>query len=84
VFPARLAVIIEMRFEARGEAGWAMGNQLDACPRCNGSRIEIDRFGDRLLGCIECNRWTWPGNDSITMALPEEDLWTLKAFVTRR
>jgi hypothetical protein len=61
-----------------------MDNQLVACPCCNGSRIEIGRFGERLVGCIECNRWTWSGNDSITIALPEEDLWTLKAVVTRR
>ena len=23
------------------------------CPRCNGPLIEIDRFGERLVGCIE-------------------------------
>jgi hypothetical protein len=61
-----------------------MGNQAEGCPRCNGPQIEIDRFGERLVGCIECNRWTWSGNDSISMALPEEDLWTLKAIVTQR
>ena len=37
------------------------------CPRCNGPLIEIDRFGERLIGCIECNRWTWPDSGSISM-----------------
>jgi hypothetical protein len=64
--------------------GGAMSNQPEACPRCNGPQIEIDRFGERLVGCIECNRWTWPENDSISMALPEEDLWTLKAILPQR
>jgi hypothetical protein len=61
-----------------------MGNQLEACSHCKGPQIEIDRFGEQLVGCIECNRWTWPGNDSISMALPEEDLWPLKAIVRAR
>lgn len=52
------------------------------CPRCNGPLIEIDRFGERLVGCIECNRWTWP--DSISMALPEDDLYAIKATLSRR
>ena len=28
------------------------------CPRCDGPRIEIERFGERLIGCTECKRWT--------------------------
>jgi hypothetical protein len=24
---------------------------------CGGQLIEIDRYGERLTGCIECNRW---------------------------
>ena len=38
------------------------------CPRCNGPLIEIERFGERLIGCTECNRWTWPDSESISMA----------------
>ena len=41
------------------------------CPRSNGPLIEIDRFGERLVGCIECNRWTWPDSETISMALRE-------------
>jgi hypothetical protein len=25
------------------------------CDRCNGPLIEIDRYRERLVGCIECN-----------------------------
>jgi hypothetical protein len=32
------------------------------CPRCHAPLIEIDYYGDRLLGCIECNRWGRPGD----------------------
>ena len=53
-------------------------------PRCDGPLIEIDRFGERLIGCIECNRWTWPDSGSITMALPEDDLHAIKATLSRR
>jgi uncharacterized protein with PIN domain len=60
-----------------------MNDDLDKCFRCNAPLIEIDRFGERLVGCVECNRWTWPGGESISMALPQEDLEELK-FDKRR
>lgn len=47
---------------------------LDACPRCDGSLIENDRYPERLIGCIECNRWTWPTSENVSMELPEEDI----------
>ena len=50
------------------------------CPRCNGPLIEIDRFGESLIGCIECNRWTWPDSGSISM----DDLYAIKATLSRR
>jgi hypothetical protein len=28
------------------------------CDRCGERLIEIDRYGERLTGCIECNRWS--------------------------
>ena len=46
-------------------------------PRCNGPLIEIDRFGERLIGCVMCNLWTWPTSPSVTMALPEAGLEAL-------
>jgi hypothetical protein len=27
------------------------------CDRCGERLIEIDRYGEQLIGCIECNRW---------------------------
>jgi hypothetical protein len=47
------------------------------CPNCHRPLIEIDHYGERLIGCIECNRWTWPGSDKPFMALPEDDLQAL-------
>jgi hypothetical protein len=38
---------------------------------------EIDHYGERLIGCIECNRWT--RDQWLFMQLPEEDLEALKA-----
>jgi hypothetical protein len=44
--------------------------------------MEIDRHGERLVGCIECNRWTWRGGNRLFMELPEEDLEALRELVT--
>ena len=51
------------------------------CHRCNGPLIEIDRFGDRLIGCVVCNLWTWPTSPSVSMALPEADFAALRKRV---
>jgi hypothetical protein len=58
-----------------------MGEKLDSCLRCHGPLTEIDRFGELLIGCIECNWWTWPTSENISMALPEEDLEALRERV---
>jgi hypothetical protein len=47
------------------------------CLHCNGPMTEIDHYGERLIGCIECNRWT--RDQWLFMQLPEEDLEALKA-----
>lgn len=49
----------------------------DTCPNCHGPLIEIDHYGDRLIGCIKCNRWGWPGSNKPFMELPEDDLQAL-------
>ena len=51
------------------------------CPRCKGPLIEIDRFGERLIGCVACNVWRWPTSPSVSMALPEADLEALRKRV---
>jgi len=45
------------------------------CLRCNGPLMEIDHYGERLVGCIECNRWT--RNGWLFRQLPDEDLEAL-------
>ena len=52
------------------------------CPSCNGPLIEIDHYGERLVGCVECNRWSWRGSERLFMELPEDDLKALRGLVT--
>jgi hypothetical protein len=51
-----------------------MDDPLGTGPKCNGPQIEIDRYGERLVSCIECNRWSWRESDRLFMELPDEDL----------
>jgi hypothetical protein len=46
----------------------------EKCSRCKAELIEIDHYGERLVGCINCNRWSWRGSDRLFMELPEEDI----------
>ena len=48
-------------------------------PHCHRALIEIDYYGDRLIGCIECNRWGRPGRRHAPHASREEDLEPLRA-----
>jgi hypothetical protein len=52
-----------------------MGDDREDCSRCNGPLMEIDHCGERLVGCIECNRWT--RNGWLYRQLPDEDLEAL-------
>jgi hypothetical protein len=54
------------------------------CPHCHRPLVEIDHYGERLIGCINCNRWTWPGSDKPFMALPEDDLEALSNLSNAR
>ena len=56
----------------------------DTCPDCHRPLIEIDHYGERLIGCIECNRWRWPGSNNAFMALPEDDLQALSSLSNAR
>jgi hypothetical protein len=42
--------------------------------KCNRQLIEIDHYGERLIGCIDCNRWNCEGSKRLLMELPEEGL----------
>jgi len=48
------------------------------CHLCHRPLIEIDHCGERLVGCIDCNRWGWKGSTELSMALPEDDLQALR------
>ena len=51
------------------------------CSLCEGELIEIDRFGERLVGCVVCNIWRWRSSPSVSMALPEANLAALRKRV---
>jgi hypothetical protein len=55
---------------------------LNVCDQCQGPLIEIDRYGERLIGCVACNRWGWPGDKNLIMELPEEDIAALRQRAT--
>jgi hypothetical protein len=38
-----------------------MSNLPQTCPYCSGEFVEIDHYGDRLIGCAKCNKWNWRG-----------------------
>ena len=42
------------------------------CDRCGERIIEIDRHGERLIGCFECNCWSSSRN-AFTVVLSVED-----------
>jgi hypothetical protein len=56
-----------------------MDDKLETYFHCGGPLIEIDHYGERLVGCIECNRWTWSRSGQLMTELPKEDLEALRA-----
>ena len=49
------------------------------CPDCNRSLVEIDYYGEPLIGCVECNQWGRLGDDTLPMQLLDDDLEALRA-----
>jgi hypothetical protein len=37
------------------------------CPHCHRPLIEIDHYGERLVGCIDCNQWGRPGDTTLQL-----------------
>jgi hypothetical protein len=54
----------------------------EALPHCHHPLIEIDHYGERLIGCVECNVWGRPGDATLPMQLLEDDLEAIRS--TRR
>jgi hypothetical protein len=50
------------------------------CNFCGLPVIDIDHYGERLIGCVDCNRWCWEGSggDRLFMELSEEDIEALR------
>jgi len=46
--------------------------------------MEIDYYGELLVGCIYCNYWQRPGDKRRIMEMLEEDLEALRACVRQR
>jgi hypothetical protein len=52
-----------------------MACQNKRCPHCEEALIEIDHYGERLIGCVTCNQWM--GKDKILVQLDEPDIVAL-------
>jgi hypothetical protein len=48
------------------------------CPYCRRQLMQIDYYGEVLVGCIDCNRWGRPGDKTLVMELLEADLEALR------
>jgi hypothetical protein len=49
-------------------------DRITCCDHCQQPLIEIDLYGERWIGCANCNRWGKPGDAKLVMELSEEDL----------
>ena len=53
------------------------------CDRCEHPLIEIDHYGERLKGCLQCN--CWKGDKSaFIVELSVEDFEALRDLITRK
>ena len=52
------------------------------CDRCGERLIEIDRYGERLTGCVECNRWS-SSRSAFVVELSIEDFEALLGLETK-
>jgi hypothetical protein len=49
------------------------------CPHCEDRLIEIDHYGQRLIGCVTCN--CWMGEDKVVLVqLDEDDIAALRGL----
>ena len=58
-----------------------MGGDVETCSRCKRLLIEIDHFGERLIGCVRVIAGVGPG---AFMELAEEDLTRFKGLGTAK
>jgi len=43
------------------------------CEHCHQPLIQIDRYGERWIGCLNCNKWGKPRDTNLVMELSDED-----------
>ena len=48
------------------------------CPYCQRPLVQLDYYGEVLVGCINCNRWGKPDDEHLVMELMEADLEALR------
>lgn len=51
------------------------------CDRCDAALIEVDHYGERLTGCLECNIW-WGSKRAFITELSVEDVAALRRLKT--
>lgn len=54
---------------------------MGICDQCGGPLIEIDYYGDRLIGCVECNKWGRISDKQRVLELKEDDLAAVRERV---
>jgi hypothetical protein len=59
-------------------------NDFGKCDCCHQPLIEIDYYGERSVGCIECNRWKWRGSERVLIELMPKELEALRALRLQR
>jgi hypothetical protein len=52
------------------------------CKQCDEPLVEIDHWGERLKGCIECNTWSG-GKSAFVVQLSVEDFMALRALKSK-
>jgi hypothetical protein len=53
------------------------------CPACGEPLVQIDNYGERLVGCLNCNVWGAPGSERVRK-LPPEDVEALRSMRRQR
>jgi hypothetical protein len=59
-----------------------MNQNRELCSQCNLPLIELDAYGERLRGCVECNKWQSLGSGEWRRLL-DDDLIALEGMVKR-
>ena len=58
-----------------------MNDNSTTCLHCGSSLIHVDRYGDLLIGCVDCNRWGTPGDGERSIRLAETDINAMRKRV---